>query len=235
MIERLGADLVTNGVQAFLGQGVFFNEELFSERRFTMKVNRLSGKGTSLSVAALMLFIVVLMGTGSVYSQSCSNVAGTWYVDAYVDATNCGEGIYYDTGVYYVTQNGCNISVEAEEGTFYGTVTGNTMTWTGSYPSEGGTVTSTITLVATGDYLTGSESWTWSGFGERCSGTSDIEGWRESGGGSEGDCATVSDDLTITIPCIYYNGSPLDIEVILVPYRNPEDPFGFYWQLGAIY
>jgi DNA-binding beta-propeller fold protein YncE len=43
------------------------------------------------------------------------------------------------------------------------------------------------------------------------------------------DCLTVASDLSIHVPCAYYNGSAS--EFTLDFYRNPDDPRGYYWKL----
>jgi len=114
--------------------------------------------------------------------QKCQNVAGTWSVTEVNDESDCGGGsaeTQYMT--YSVTQNGCNISVTNVTygvGPFTGTVDGNHISWSGSYPEDGGTTTANISLNISGNSLNGSASWTWSGFGEVCSGTTQISGTR---------------------------------------------------------
>jgi hypothetical protein len=111
-------------------------------------------------------------------TQSCVNTAGTWYTTEHVNATACGEGYYYDYKTYVVTQNLCSITVAAGGSTFYGTINGNTLSWSGSYPDEGGTITLTVSLTTNnaGDYFSGSSSWTWSDGFDSCSGTTSVTG-----------------------------------------------------------
>jgi len=82
---------------------------------------------------------------------------------------------------YRVSQNGCSISITDLTygvGFFIGTVDGNHISWSGSYPEEGGTTTADISLNISGNNLNGSAKWTWRGFGEVCSGTTRISGTR---------------------------------------------------------
>lgn len=44
-----------------------------------------------------------------------------------------------------------------------------------------------------------------------------------------GGCVNVGNDLTLTIPCAEYNG--IQYGLTLKPYVNPNNPFGFYWEL----
>lgn len=122
-------------------------------------------------------------GGGKAPQTSCANVAGTWNTTEQVNATACGEGTYTESLTYNVSQDGCNITV-APQGTnliFNGTVNGNQISWSGSYPEEGGTTTITsltLTLSSDGNTFSGSNSWTWSDGASRCSGTTNVSGSR---------------------------------------------------------
>jgi hypothetical protein len=114
--------------------------------------------------------------------QKCQNVAGTWSVTEINDERNCGGGsAETEYMTYSISQNGCNISITNLTygvGPFTGTVDGNHISWSGSYPEEGGTTTADISLNISGNNLNGSATWTWRGFGEVCSGTTRISGTR---------------------------------------------------------
>ena len=109
-------------------------------------------------------------------SGSCIYVSGTWSVTAYVDASNCGDGRYTSRYRYRFHQNGCSIEVSTNTGTYFGTVNGNNIRWTGSYPEDGGITTSQVNLTVSGDYLSGTDSWSWTDGSHTCRGTSDITG-----------------------------------------------------------
>jgi len=127
-------------------------------------------------------------------------VAGTWTTTENVNATACGEGTYYQYYTYAVTQSGCNITVVPQGTTlqFSGTVNGNQLSWSGSYPESGGTTTInslTLTVSADGNTFTGSSSWTWrSSGGSTCSGTTQVIGTRR-----DTQAPTVPTNLTVTV------------------------------------
>jgi hypothetical protein len=114
--------------------------------------------------------------------QKCQNVAGTWDVMEVNDESGCGGGsaeTRYMT--YSVSQNGCNIAITNVTygvGPFNGTVDGNSISWSGRFPEDGGTTTANINLTISGNSLNGLASWSWSGFGQVCSGTTQISGTR---------------------------------------------------------
>jgi uncharacterized lipoprotein YehR (DUF1307 family) len=108
---------------------------------------------------------------GGSVNTSCVDVSGTWHTTWISDPTACGEMIAEESMNHVITQSGCNITVSDVKGTFNGTVNGNSLTWTGSYPDDGGTTTSTINLTFSSNALTGSGTWTWTNGAQSCSGT----------------------------------------------------------------
>ncbi|MDJ0781894.1 MAG: S8 family serine peptidase [Desulfosarcinaceae bacterium] len=114
-------------------------------------------------------------------------VAGTWQVTDENDERNCEEAAIR-TVVYNldVTQNGDRVTVSKEpEGTFQGTINGNTIQWTGNYPEQGGITTilsMTVTVNTSGDRFTSESVWSWSDGFSSCSGTSRGTGTRLSSG-----------------------------------------------------
>ena len=112
-------------------------------------------------------------------SGTCVDVAGYWSTTEVVDNRDCDGNIYTEYNTYTVTQDGCNITVvPSTGGTFSGTVNGNQVSWTGSYPAGGGTETLTVSLTFSGDTFTGSASWTYTEGTYTCSGTTQITGTR---------------------------------------------------------
>jgi hypothetical protein len=117
-------------------------------------------------------------GGGNGAGQTPADVSGTWDTTENVDATDCGDGVYTESGTYTVTQDGANITVaDAFGNVFTGNVDGNYISWTGSYPDAGGTTTITLNLTISGNTFSGSASWTWVG-NVTCSGTTQISGDR---------------------------------------------------------
>jgi len=108
------------------------------------------------------------------------NVAGTWAVSDTVDNTKCpGGSITHDNYNVTVVQNGSNLTVTTPVGTFNGSINGNTLSWTGSFPEGGGTTTinsMTLTVSADGKSFSGSSAWTWTQGSTSCSGTSQSTG-----------------------------------------------------------
>lgn len=141
---------------------------------------------------AMFLFTAISCGGGGDgggnNDDTCVDVAGKWEMTEVVDATNCGEGTYTEYTTYTVTQNGCNITVVPGSNTdlrFNGTVKGNHISWTGSWPEEGGTTTAKINVTINADSISGSASWSWTDGTERCSGTTQLTGTRTTSGNGE--------------------------------------------------
>lgn len=130
------------------------------------------------------------------------DVEGTWQVTDINDETDCGEGINTVQYTIDITQNGERITVYKDpEGTFTGTLSGNTITWSGSYPEDGGTTTissMTVNVSDDGNRFTSQSSWSWTDGIDSCSGTSQGEGVKldesNSGDGGSGGDGTSGDD-----------------------------------------
>jgi hypothetical protein len=136
-------------------------------------------------VSVIALGLMTIVGTGGGDGggdspiQTCVDVSGTWNTTELEDATGCGEGTYTNYNEFTITQSGCNISVDAGVyGTHSGTVNGSQITYTGSYPEEGGTTTINVNLTISGNSLNGSATWTWSDGTYSCSGSTQITGTR---------------------------------------------------------
>jgi hypothetical protein len=115
------------------------------------------------------------------------NFAGTWSITTTNNANTCGD----PTGVpesfnITVTQTGSSITVVTDlpgVGPFSGTVSGNSVSWSGSYPESGGTTTITsLTATVSGNSLSGSSNWSWTDGIDSCSGSDTFTGTRTSGG-----------------------------------------------------
>jgi len=103
-----------------------------------------------------------------------SSIAGNWNVQEVVDSTNCGEGVYTINYTAIATVNGSEITVLANGVARTGTLNASGIKFNVSYPEDGGTTASTGTLTFNQSTFTGNSSWTWSGSGFKCSGTSEI-------------------------------------------------------------
>lgn len=115
------------------------------------------------------------------------DVSGTWSTVETVDGTACGDGTYGQTDAYVATQSGASLSVVPSSSglTYTGTVAGNVISWTGSYPDNGGTTTITSLNLSvdelTENTFTGTANWSWTDGNTSCSGTTQIDGLRVAG------------------------------------------------------
>ncbi len=102
-----------------------------------------------------------------------ANIAGKWTWSR-TDNSSC-NGVSYESGTFTVTQNGSNISVydAVANRTLTGTISGNTISFSGSFAEYGGTTnaTATLTLSADKNSCSGGASWTWTGPSKICTGT----------------------------------------------------------------
>lgn len=117
-------------------------------------------------------------GGGDACAAPTVDATGTWTITEQSTNNNCGDDIR-DPYTLEVTQAGSNISVYSPSlnQTFTGEVCGNTLSWTGSYPEDGGTTTiDLMTAVITVDALSSTSSWRWSDGVDSCSGTTDSDG-----------------------------------------------------------
>jgi len=112
------------------------------------------------------------------------NVEGTWTItETITNATGvCAESIgSTDSYQLEASQNGNELTVVTPGGTFTGTLSGDQIEWSGSYPEEGGTTTINsmdVTVAADCNSISGSTTWSWSGQGESCTGTTSVSGTR---------------------------------------------------------
>ncbi|MDH5445537.1 MAG: hypothetical protein OEY52_08255 [Gammaproteobacteria bacterium] len=119
-------------------------------------------------------------GSAAPLSPPIGNISGTWYVTDTIDARNCGEGQYSESGSVYVAQSGNSVTVTINGSKFTGTLSGNSLSWSGNYPEDGGTTSLSLsaTVGANCDTLSGGSTWSWSGPGGPCSGTTRTTAYR---------------------------------------------------------
>ncbi len=148
--------------------------------------------------AALLIGVTVIFsgcggggggGGGSApLAPPTADLTGTWTVTE-SGLSNCPGNASFTNGPYQVTvtQTGNNLNVATPVGTFAGTIDGDRVKWTGSYPEDGGTTTITsMSLVVASDDNTfsGSSTWIWTDGRSNCSGnTQAINGTRMPGSG----------------------------------------------------
>jgi len=154
-------------------------------------------RSNSKYVTATMLFV------GAVALSSCSgsdstpaappspaigNINGTWQISetATSQDVGCTEVLAYNL---IVAQNGNSATVTDADGNVFsnGVLSGNQLTWSGSYPDDIGTTTTnvTATIGANCSTLTATATWSYSDNSPfSCSGTSTATGTRTTGGSS---------------------------------------------------
>ena len=151
-------------------------------------------------------------GTGSGGSTAApEDVSGDWFSRTEVNAVNCGIGEFIDAQAFVITQDDVNISVLASSGdTFTGTVNGDIVEWSGSYDERGGTTTITdLSLVVSGDSVSGNASWTWTDGTDSCNGTmtfSAMRGTAVAESDSNSRVPDVVDTVTLVDGVAFYSG-----------------------------
>lgn len=121
-------------------------------------------------------------GSSSGSSATCDNINGTWAGSDNVDASSCGQGTYSDSGSMVITQaaGSCSLSISYYDlGTWPGSVSGSSLTFSGSYPKDNGTVTlDNVDLTISQDLTTisGTITWSYTGPTKSCSGSTTISG-----------------------------------------------------------
>ena len=149
-------------------------------------------------LAIAMAFLFSFCGGGGggdstpAIPTNCVDAAGDWTVNA-TDIIIQNPGNYCTGGgaqppeQLTIAQTGCGITVSTTTpgvGPFNGTIDGSTISWSGSYPDEGGTATITnLNGTLTGDpatSVTGSNNWSWGDGVGSCSGTSTFTGVKTS-------------------------------------------------------
>lgn len=122
-------------------------------------------------------------GGGTTPLPPTVDLTGTWQVtEEITSAQGCDVVGEVSTWTAEVVQSGNNITVTITAGdnvgaTFTGIISGNTINWTGSYPTAGGTTNVTgSNVTATDTTLSGTANWTWSDGYDSCSGQTSVTG-----------------------------------------------------------
>jgi len=107
------------------------------------------------------------------------DVAGNWEMTTTDVIDSCGGRVPY-TFHATITQSGNALTAEITGGTLSGTIDGNRIQLSGSFPEDSGTVTVSVTLAlsADGDSMQGSDSWSWTDGSTDCSGSDSISAIR---------------------------------------------------------
>jgi hypothetical protein len=135
---------------------------------------------------AVLLAVVSMWGCGGGSTEAPTvDLTGDWEVTETIKTAdgicsgNVGEVSVWTASV---VQNGNDVTVTITSGAnvgavFTGTVSGNKIDWSGSYPTSGGTTTVTGSdVTATNTSLSGTASWDWSDSTDSCSGTTSVNG-----------------------------------------------------------
>jgi len=126
-------------------------------------------------------------GGGGGMSPPAANISGTWSMSDTSGANNCGDptGVTtYWTGVVSHTAGSNSFTltttINGSNRSYTGTISGSTITISGSYPDVGGTTTTSFsgTLISTANPMTfsGTSSWSWTNGATTCSGTAATTG-----------------------------------------------------------
>jgi hypothetical protein len=130
-------------------------------------------------LALIFLFISLLAGCSNDSSDgndrtSCYSVEGTW--ETVEHAVGCGNDVT-ENKTYTITQDECQLTVDIDGDTFYGSIDDDRITWQGSYSDEDGATTITsMSLTVSGDTISGSSTWQWTDDVDECSGSTTITG-----------------------------------------------------------
>lgn len=127
-------------------------------------------------------------GGGGGAEVATADVAGTWsIVEEVTQATGPCAGEIGTVSQYSldVTQQGTSITVVSPAGTFQGSINGNRIQWTGSYPEDGGITTITsMDIRVDGSSLSGTTTFAFTDGVINCTGATRVSGTRTSGGGT---------------------------------------------------
>jgi hypothetical protein len=147
-----------------------------------MEVNmHIASKGFIVSVVICTLLLLMTAcgggGGGSDPKQEApaGDLSGTWEIQETINGNCQGEDYPITrTQVFAITQSGNHFTFVAPDSTSVnGTISGNSVTWRGSWREDGGTLTNKFsgTLSGDGNRIDGSSTWTWADADYSCNGT----------------------------------------------------------------
>ena len=159
------------------------------------------------SILALIISLVTLTACtsgGGGTSATTADASGVWLITDTSGSNTCGDPVgVVNTYTLTITQSGTTLTVSDGTNIYTGSISGHTISWSGSYPESGGTVTITnLSLTLSQDELSvsGTVSWSWSdGFGFTCTGSSNISGINTSGTATD-DQYEENDDILNATP-----------------------------------
>ena len=140
-------------------------------------------KGLAILLISVNLLFVLIYSCDKAGNSSpgIPNLAGSWKIHETINGNCEGEDYPFNKiDIAAIKQNGNKLSViySTLGIDFSGTLAGNTITFSGNYPDNGGTnsIDFSGTLSADGNSFTGNASWTWSDNDYTCSGTAQVTG-----------------------------------------------------------
>ncbi len=188
-------------------------------------------------------------GGDSAPATPIGDITGSWLVTSTADATACGEGTYVmDYTLDVTSQSGSEISYTSKgnkkgknfSNNFTGTLSGNKLTSSGSYPEDGGTTTgsTTLTIGSTCSYFSGTGTWSWTDGTSSCSGTSKLSGIRNNSTGC-GNINASYDNDSINVANIVANivkaGVPMKGTIVTSTSPKDTDTYKFTVLVEAPY
>jgi len=136
------------------------------------------GGGTSTSTGG-----TTTTTTTTTSTTTSSDLTGSGWSVAETGLTeNCGDGLSnVNYSITVISYSGGTITVSTPVGNQSGTYSGSNISYSGSYPEDGGTTTASASLTINSGYdeLTGTSSWTWSDGSFTCNGTTSIVATRK--------------------------------------------------------
>lgn len=143
----------------------------------------------TLMVSLIALVFVASCGGSQALVDATVDLTGSWdFSELITEASGVCSGVVNDFTSYTLIadQNGNDITVtvgndapENAGSVFTGTVSGDRINWSGSYPTNGGITEVTSTnITATDSELSGTANWTWSDGYDSCSGKTQVQGYK---------------------------------------------------------
>jgi hypothetical protein len=107
--------------------------------RKTMKNNNLMLAGVALVAASGMILSACSSGGGGGLAEPTCDTTGTWVVDSTINSSSPAcAGSYYEQLYITINQTGNTLDVDVlYGGSFTGSISGSTISWSGSYPDDG--------------------------------------------------------------------------------------------------
>ncbi len=158
-----------------------------------MKKSRVFRLNKSFNYFILLVMLALLGaacgggGTTGGSTPPIGDLSGTWQVTGTESSpTQACDGASINM-VATIVQSGSNLTSNGSDGSVLsGTISGNTVSMSGTYPEGGGTTvvsSATVTVAADCNSFSGSDVWSWTDGTFSCSGTSVFNGVRLSGSG----------------------------------------------------